>query len=122
MTQAVVALYDRLGGAAAVEAVVGAFYKRVLADDELRGFFANTNMDVQTRQQIKFLTMALGGPTEYKGASMADAHKDMAITEHHFGLVASHLVRTLRDAGVGQEEIDAVVSLVGSLRGDIVTA
>lgn len=122
MTQAVATLYEKLGGAAAIETVVRAFYDRVMADDQLRGFFANTNMDFQTQQQIKFLTMALGGPNEYKGASMADAHKDMAITEHHFDLVAGHLVGTLRDAGVGQEEIDAVVALVGPLKADIVTA
>ena len=122
MTQAVATLYEKLGGSAAVETVVRAFYDKVMADDELRGFFANTNMDFQTQQQVKFLSMALGGPNEYKGASMADAHKDLAITEHHFGLVAAHLVSSLRDAGAGQEEIDAVVSLVGLLQAEIVTA
>lgn len=122
MTQAVATLYEKLGGAEAIESVVRAFYKRVLADDQLRGFFANTNMDFQTQQQIKFLSMALGGPNEYRGASMADAHKDLAITEHHFGLVAGHLVATLREAGAGQEEIEAVVALVGPLKADIVKA
>ena len=122
MTQAVATLYEKLGGAVAVEAVVGDFYKRVLADNELRGFFAKTDMTVQTEQQIRFLSMALGGPNEYKGRSMSDAHKGMGITEHHFGLVAGHLVATLEGAGVGQDEINAVVGLVGPLKDDIVTA
>lgn len=122
MTQAVATLFEKLGGTTAIEAVVGEFYKRVLADNELRGFFAKTDMTVQTQQQIKFLSMALGGPNEYKGRSMSDAHKGMGITDHHFGLVAGHLVDALKGAGVGQEEIDAVVALVGPLKDDIVMA
>lgn len=122
MTQVVATLYEKLGGAPALEVVVGEFYRRVLADSELRGFFAKTDMNVQTQQQIKFLSMALGGPNEYKGRSMSNAHKGMGITEHHFGLVAGHLVDTLKGTGVGQEEIDGVVALVGRLKDEIVMA
>lgn len=122
MSQAIsTCLFEKLGGRPAVEAVVKEFYKRMLSDSQVAGFFENTNIEFQTQQQIKFLTMALGGPNDYDGRDMKDAHMDLGITEHHFDVVAGHLVDTLKWAGVAQEEIDAVVALVVPLKADIVT-
>lgn len=116
-----ISLFEKLGGRQAVEAVAKEFYKRILSDPQVAGFFRDTNMDFQIQQQIKFLSMALGGPNEYEGRNMKDAHHDLGITDHHFDVVASHLVDALKWAGVGQEDIDAVVDLVVSLKGGIVT-
>lgn len=121
MTLATATLFDKLGGKTAIEAVVKEFYKRVLADAELKGFFEQTDMDHQTVQQIKFISMALGGPNEYNGRSMKEAHNTLGITEHHFNLVAGHLVEALRSLGVPEADIDEVVAVVGPLKTDIVT-
>lgn len=43
-------LFERLCGRPAVVAVVKEFYKRVLSDSQLAGFFADTNIDFQTQQ------------------------------------------------------------------------
>ena len=40
-----VTIYDRIGGHEAIEVVVEDFYVRVLADDQLSGFFTGTNMN-----------------------------------------------------------------------------
>lgn len=117
-----VSLYEKLGGGKALEAVVPMFYERVLSDPDLAGFFADTDMDFQTKQQVAFLSMALGGPNEYDGRPMKEAHDGMGITEVHFGKVAGHLVATLESAGVCKEDIDAVVELVGPLKKQIVSA
>ncbi len=37
-------LYDRLGGAPALDAVVTTFYGKIGANDTLKGFFVNTDM------------------------------------------------------------------------------
>ena len=39
-----------------------AFYGRVLADDELAGFFTGTNMARLKGKQVEFFAAALGGP------------------------------------------------------------
>lgn len=123
MTQALtVTLFEKLGGKPAITAVTNEFYKRVLGDPDLKGYFSNTNMDKQIESQIDFLTMALGGPNNYKGKDMKSAHKGMGITEPHFGKVAGHLVDSLKWAKVPDEDIDAVIALVGPLKADIVTA
>lgn len=115
-------LYDKLGGLKAVTIVVEEFYERVLADAELKGYFAGVDMETQTKSQISFISMALGGPNEYDGPPMVEAHEGMGITEHHFSLVASHLVDALRWAGVDDAEINEVVAIVGPLKSQIVTA
>ena len=115
-------LYDKLGGQKAVEIVVEEFYERVLADVDLKGYFAGVDMDAQTKSQVRFISMALGGPNEYDGLPMAEAHEGMGITDHHFNLVAGHLVDTLKWAGVEDAEINDVVDIVGPLKTQIVTA
>ena len=54
-------LYDKLGGEAAITAVVDYFYELVLADDTVNHFFNNTDMEKQRKHQAKFFSFALGG-------------------------------------------------------------
>lgn len=55
-------LYQKLGGKAAIDAAVDAFYVKVLADDRVKGFFADINMTRQRKKQKEFLSAALGDP------------------------------------------------------------
>jgi truncated hemoglobin YjbI len=63
-------LYEIIGGEAALPPVVDDFYDRVLADPELRGFFAGTNMNRLKARQVEFFAAALGGPLPYTGPSL----------------------------------------------------
>lgn len=38
-------IYEKLGGEAALKAAVPLFYKKVLADERVKHFFKNTNME-----------------------------------------------------------------------------
>ena len=55
-------IYVQIGGHEALEAVVADFYGRVLADDELAGFFTGTNIPRLKGKQVEFFAAALGGP------------------------------------------------------------
>lgn len=44
-------LFERLGGAAAVDAAVEKFYVKVLADATVNNFFKSTDMKVQVKRQ-----------------------------------------------------------------------
>ncbi len=73
-------LYDRLGGAAAIDGLIEAFYVRVLADPKLAPFFKDTPMERLRAMQTQFFSMALGGPVEYTGRSMSQVHHGRGIT------------------------------------------
>ncbi len=67
-------LYERLGGQAAIHAVVEGMYVRIFSDPDLEDFFRKTDKDHQKAMQEQFLTYATGGSTEWKGKNMKEAH------------------------------------------------
>jgi hemoglobin len=113
-------LYERLGGAPAIEAVVDELYRRIVADPELAPFFVSANMRSHTDRVGVFIAMATGGPAEYRGRDMRAAHRRLAITDHHFDLVAGHLIGALSAVGADAVAADELVTAVAALRGDIV--
>jgi chemotaxis protein histidine kinase CheA/ActR/RegA family two-component response regulator len=115
-------LFERIGGAGAIDATVKLFYEKVLADDSLSEFFADVDMDVLGKKQGAFFTMALGGPNNYDGKDMRTSHASLVkrgLNEAHFDAVAGHLVSTLTELGVPAGLIDEVVAIVGSTKDDI---
>jgi hemoglobin len=114
-----VSIYDRIGGHEAIEVVVEDFYVRVLADDQLSGFFAGTNMNRLKGKQAEFIAAALGGPEPYTGAPMKQVHRGRGITMHHFSLVAGHLADALAAAGVPSETVTEILGVVAPLAPEI---
>ena len=112
-------LYEKIGGEAAVNAAVDLFYKKVLADDRIKQFFDTVDMESQHVKQKAFLTMVFGGPNNYSGKDMREAHKHMSLTEEHFNAVAECLIGTLKELGVAQEDIDSIVSIALSVKDDV---
>jgi hypothetical protein len=54
-----------------------------------------------------FLVFVYGGPNNYKGQSMTDAHKDLAITQAQYDyFLTNDVVKALTDKGVPQKDID----------------
>ncbi|WP_423998976.1 group I truncated hemoglobin [Haloarcula salina] len=112
-------LYDRLGGDEGLEAVVDDFYERVLADDDLRGYFDDTDVEALREHQRSFLSMVTGGPATYDGDDMRAAHAHLDLSAGDFEAVAGHLDDALRSAGVSAADRDAVLSAVSNLEDDV---
>src|SRR5262249_18254195 len=113
-------LYDRIGGAPAVQLAVEHFFVRVLADAELGPFFAKSGVEHLKRHQFAFLSQVMGGPKTYTGATMAKAHSHLRIEERHFNAVAGHLVATLKSLNVSEDMIAEVVAALTPLAADVV--
>jgi hemoglobin len=113
-------LFEDLGGAPAIGAVVDEFYARVLADATLAPMFDGIDVQQLRWHQVKFFMFALGGPNEYRGRSLREAHAGMNITEAQFGAVAGHLSAALAACGVPGPMIETVIGQVAQLQGDVV--
>lgn len=113
-------LYEALGGAGAVSAVVDIFYDRVVSDPMLAPFFAGVDLQRLRRHQAMFVTMATGGPPPAIPFDLRMAHQRLAIGDEHFDRVVQHLVAALRIAAVDQPRIDAVIDAVAPLRPEVV--
>ncbi len=115
-------LFDKIGGELAVNAAVDIFYRRVLGDDSLATFFEDVDMDAQHAKQKAFLTMAFGGPNNYSGKDMREAHKGLVargMNESHFNAVAGHLQATLEELNVPEHLIADVMAIAGSTKQDV---
>src|SRR5437660_1359884 len=77
-------LYERLGGEAAISAVIDDFAARVLADARVNKKFAKSDpqrLVFHLKEQVCAVT---GGPCKYTGRSMTETHKNMNVTEGEF--------------------------------------
>lgn len=115
-------LYDELGGEAAVEAAVDAFYRKVLVDERISRFFDDVDMDRQAAKQKAFLTMVLGGPAKYSGMDMRKGHEHLVargMNDGHVDAVIERLGETLRELGVSDAKIAQVAAVAESVRDDV---
>jgi hemoglobin len=123
MSENTESLYDQLGGEAAVNAAVDIFYRKVLSDHRINRFFDNTDIEKQAAKQKSFLTMAFGGPNNYTGTDMRQAHehlvKKLGLDDSHFDAVMEDLTDTLLELNVPQNLIDQVAAIAESTRNDV---
>ncbi len=119
MTQS---LYDKIGGEAAVNAAVDIFYRKVLADDRINGFFEGVDMEKQAAKQKAFLTFAFGGPNNYTGKDMREGHAHLVergLNDSHVDAVIEDLGATLKELNVPDELIAEVAAIAESVRDDV---
>lgn len=123
MSEANPSLYEQLGGEAAVNAAVDIFYRKVLSDHRINRFFDNTDIEKQAAKQKSFLTMAFGGPNNYTGTDMRQAHahlvKKWGLDDSHFDAVMEHLTGTLEELNVPQSLVNQVAAIAESTRNDV---
>ena len=112
-------IFETLGGKETFKAAVDEFYNRILADDRINHYFSHTDMSSQRKHMTAFMVTAFGGPKEYKGRSMSEAHAGMNLTKDDFEAVAGHLVGTLNHFEVPQPVIDDMVATVAGLAPEV---
>jgi hemoglobin len=99
---------------------VDGFYQRVLADPQLVHHFDGVDMNRLRWHQVKLLTAVAGGPDEYEGRDLGEAHAHLRITDADFDRVLDHLAATLVEAGVQENVIGQVGAALDSHRDEIV--
>ena len=113
-------LFDRLGGNAAITAVVDDFVARCAGDERINRKFVKTDVPRLKSMLVDQVTMATGGPATYRGRSMGETHAGMGVTAGEFDALVSDLVATLDSFSVPQAEQSELLGILGPLRSDIV--
>lgn len=115
-------LYQQLGGAPSMSKAAEIFYRKMLIDDRVASFFDDVDMDQQINKQASFLTMVLGGPNNYTGKSMREAHAPLlarGLNDSHVDVVIEHLGATLKELGVDDGMIAEIAGIADSVRDDV---
>ncbi|MEU8289163.1 group 1 truncated hemoglobin [Micromonospora sp. NPDC048905] len=114
--------YDRIGGASSVKAAVELFYDKVLADPTTASYFADVDMVGQRRHLTLMLTTVLGGPDEYTGRGLAEAHQPLNIPVEHYAKVGEYLLATLAELDVPADTLDHVRAVLGQVQDQVVAS
>src|SRR5262245_19337530 len=118
-------LYDRLGGKAAITAVVDEFVGRVAADKRINAFFVSTAADPKRLASFKGklvdqICEASGGPCKYTGKDMKSAHMGMGVSGADFNALVEDLVAALDTFKVPAHEKEQLLGALGPMKTDIV--
>ncbi|MBI5331861.1 MAG: hypothetical protein HZB71_14770 [Betaproteobacteria bacterium] len=109
-------LYWRLGGKEAITAAVDQTIALSRADPRLAGRLSGACRD----KLIDQLCMATGGPCEYTGRDMKNAHTGLGITAAEFGAVADNLTKVLDKFAVAPREKNELLGMLAPMQKEIV--
>ena len=113
-------LYERLGGQAAIVAVVDDFVGNVAADKRINFFFAKADPKRVKEKLVEQICQGAGGPCTYTGKDMKTVHKGMGISNRQFDFMVHDLRKTLTKFKVPKREQTELVALLAPTRKDIV--
>jgi hemoglobin len=113
-------LYERLGGAPAVTAVVDDFVANVAADKTINHFFAKTDIPTFKKHLTEQLCAATGGGCTYTGKDMKTTHAGMGITNADWDALVGDLGKSLNKFKVKKADQKALVAVLVPLKPDIV--
>jgi hemoglobin len=130
-------LYDRLGGAFAIAAVVDKFSDALITNPKVGQQSENPQLREWHTEQLdrlpglKFLRTlwvcnVAGGPFEYVGTrpgatavGLEEAHRDLQIAPAEFDEVAAELARTLDSFGIGEREKEETLAAFAAHKGEV---
>jgi hemoglobin len=114
-------LYAEMGGKAGLDRLVDASVDIYLADPRIKMHFAETNLERLSEQfKIQFCQVA-GGPCEYKGHSMAEAHKGLKLTNYDFAAVVEDLQMAMDKMGIPFAVQGRFLARLAPMKPDVVT-
>jgi hemoglobin len=119
-------LYDRVGGAPALTAVVNDFVATAAPDpkvDFTRGgtwIASDAAVTKLKKHLVDFMAQAMGGPKAYTGRPMKVVHGGMGITQAQFDALAAHLQAALVKNKVAPADVTAIMKIAASTAPDIV--
>lgn len=117
-------LFERLGGSSGIRALVQDIVTLHMENPVIRARFrpyldTPDKLEATRKQLCAFLEAGSGGPAQYSGRSMKDAHRGMNINEAEYMAAIDDILTALRRHGLDDQTQKDVLALAYSLKGDI---
>ncbi len=95
----------------------------MLADERINKLFEDIYLPILIAHQRAFLKFALGGPNEYTGKSLREAHAKLVekkgLSHYHFDSVAEILKESIYEAGIEEKTCNKIMNYIESTREEI---
>ncbi len=112
-------LYQRLGGAEGIAAIVDDVVDRHAVNPLLAPRFSGKDLPRAKQMGTLFFCMGAGGPEKYEGRDMRTVHAGMNISEQELIATIDDFVAALQARGIGPTEVNEVVAVLYSLKGEV---
>ncbi|MGC9369308.1 MAG: group I truncated hemoglobin [Paracoccaceae bacterium] len=118
-------LYDRLGGAVGVAALVDDIVEAHMQNPVIMARFIPYRDDLERLDAVKqhlrdFLGAGSGGPEEYTGRSMAEAHRGMNVNAQEYMAATDDIMKTLERHDIDEQTRKDVLAIAYSLKDEII--
>jgi len=118
-------LYERLGGAQGISVLVDEIVELHMSNPAIKARFLPQKDDLAHLAQVKqhtcnFLGAGSGGPEQYKGRSMKEAHRGMNVSEAEYMAAVDDILAALQKHGVDEQSQKDVLAIAYSLKADII--
>ena len=112
-------LFQRLGGTERIAAVVDDLVDRHAVNPLLEPRFRGKDLARFKVLATQFFCMGTGGSAHYEGRDLRTAHAGMNISEQELVATIDDVVAAMQAKGIGATEVNEVVALLYSLKGDV---
>lgn len=113
-------LYDRLGGEPGISKLVDRMVDLHLANPIVATRFTHSDLERGRAMAKDFLSAGSGGPVEYTGKSMLEAHTGMNISEQEFLTVVDDIMDAMTELDYDQSVRNEVLAIAYSLKAEII--
>lgn len=113
-------LYERLGGRAGIQALIHDIIDLHVQSPVVGPRFRHLDLPTLKGHAADFFCAGTGGPETYSGREMREAHRGLNISEQEFVAVLDDILAALDKHAVGARERQEVLSVLYSMKGDIV--
>ena len=121
-------LYERIGGVNAISMVVDRFSDEVVKNPKLnenpalREWNESGQLPGLKFMRTLWLCRQAGGPFQYTGKELDEAHKDLHITSEEFDEVGAEIARALDHYDVPERERNEVLAAIVAHKDEVVSA
>lgn len=112
-------LYQRLGGAERVAEIIDDVFDRLAANPLLAPRFRDKDLPLLKVLGNRFFCNGSGGPQKQEGNDVRTTIARMNANEQELIAAIDDFVAALQAQGVGQTEVNEVVAILYSFKGDV---
>lgn len=117
-------LYERLGGRERIAALVDEIVEEHMRNPRISARFLPYREEPERLARIKghlvdFFVTGSGGPGEYAGRSMSEAHRGFNIDEAEYMAATDDILNVLDRNGIDEQSRKDVLAIAFALKGEI---
>lgn len=112
-------LYQRLGGAERIAAIVDDVVDRHAVNTVLAPRFRGKDLPRLKLLATQFFCAGSGGPQKYEGRDMRTTHAGMNANEQELVAAIDDFIAAMQTQGVGAAEVNEVVAILYSFKNEV---